>query len=250
MRERGKYIKELRENNNYTQEELAKKLYVSRQTISNIENNKCNISYELSKNMAKIFNIDVMDIFLGGEEEYIPKEEVNNFITSFGKKLNNRFKIITCSLGIIILTLVVLLSIVYLNLNYNTIKFYNLYGASNTYKVNDGLMILSKEKIILKLEVDNLFENNNQHKIQKIKLISNYNNNSNEIYSTDDNKLYIVDKYGYNEYFNYNHIINSTEKLSLIILYDDNKTEEINLDFYKIYENRKILFLKNKKVLH
>lgn len=245
----GKFIKELRVKNNYTQEELARKLFVSRQTISNIENGKCSISYELAEGIGKLFNIDAMDIILAGKSKDISKEEVSNIIISFGKRLNNKFKKIVCFLSVIIVILLLFLSIVYLNLNYNTIKFYNLYGISETYKVNNGLMVLSKEKMILKLEVDKSFDNNSNHKINKLSLIRKDNDKLEEIYSIDDDKIYLVDNYGYDEYFNYSNIVNSKEKLSIKIYYDDDKEEEIELNFNKIYENKKIIFFKKKNIL-
>lgn len=245
----GKFIKELRLKNNYTQEQLARKLFVSRQTISNIENGKCSISYELAESIGKLFNIDEMEIFLAGKSKDIPKEEVSNIIISFGKRLNNKFKKIVCFFSVIIVILLLLLSIVYLNLNYNTIKFYNLYGISETYKVYNGLLVLSKEKMILKLEVDKSFDNNNNNKINKLSLIREDNDKLEEIYSIDDDKIYLVDNYGYDEYFNYSNIVNSKEKISIMIYYDDDKEEEIELNFNKIYENKNIIFFKKKNIL-
>lgn len=245
----GNFIKELRVKNNYTQEELARKLFVSRQTISNIENGKCRVNYELAESIGKLFNIDAMDILLGGKSKNIPKEEVSNIIISFGKRLNNKFKKIVCFFSVIIIVLLLLLSIVYLNLNYNTIKFYNLYGISETYKVYNGLLVLSKEKMILKLELDKSFDNKSNHKINKVRLISSNNDGVKEIYKTDGEKVYLVDNYGYNEYFNYSNIVNYKDKLSIIVNYDDDKEEEIELNFNKIYENKKIIFFKKGNIL-
>ncbi len=44
--ELGNRLKELRKNNNINQDELAEKLFVSRQTISNWENDKSYLSYK------------------------------------------------------------------------------------------------------------------------------------------------------------------------------------------------------------
>lgn len=48
---------------NLTQEELAKKIRVSRQTIHAIENNKYVPSVHLSLKIAKFFNINLEEIF-------------------------------------------------------------------------------------------------------------------------------------------------------------------------------------------
>lgn len=52
---RGKY--------NFTQDDLSKKLEVSRQTINSIENNKYFPSLELGLKLSKIFGCKVDDLF-------------------------------------------------------------------------------------------------------------------------------------------------------------------------------------------
>ena len=56
-------------NNQITQEELAKKLEVSRQTINAIENGKFNPSVKLALIMAEFFECNVENIF------YLKKED-------------------------------------------------------------------------------------------------------------------------------------------------------------------------------
>lgn len=56
-------LKELREKRNLTQEMLATKLDVSRQTINSIETNKYVASLDLALKIAKFFNLKVEDIF-------------------------------------------------------------------------------------------------------------------------------------------------------------------------------------------
>ena len=55
--------------NQITQEELAKKMYVSRQTINAIENGKFNPSVKLALLMADFFECNVENIF------YLIKED-------------------------------------------------------------------------------------------------------------------------------------------------------------------------------
>lgn len=63
-------LKDLRESNNISQEQLAKDLNVSRQTIISIEKNKYKASLTLALKIAKKFNTSVEEIFLleKGEE--------------------------------------------------------------------------------------------------------------------------------------------------------------------------------------
>lgn len=56
-------IKICRKNLNFTQEELARKLQVTRQTINAIENNKYNPTLELAMKLARVLNTTVEDLF-------------------------------------------------------------------------------------------------------------------------------------------------------------------------------------------
>jgi putative transcriptional regulator len=56
-------ILELRKVKGYTQDELAKKCNVSRQTINAIENNRYDPTLQLAFKIAKVLNTTVDDIF-------------------------------------------------------------------------------------------------------------------------------------------------------------------------------------------
>ncbi|MDD3392533.1 MAG: helix-turn-helix transcriptional regulator [Bacilli bacterium] len=60
-------IKKIRKENDITQEYIAEKLGVTRQTIIAIENNKYNPSLELALKISKFFNKTIENIFY--EEE-------------------------------------------------------------------------------------------------------------------------------------------------------------------------------------
>ena len=61
-------IKDLRKQNNMTQEELAKACGVSRQTIISLENGRYNPSIILAFKIAKYFNMSIEEIFIYEEE--------------------------------------------------------------------------------------------------------------------------------------------------------------------------------------
>lgn len=56
-------VKEFREKKKLTQEDLASKLAVSRQTIISIESGRYVPSLELALKFAKVFNCKVEDLF-------------------------------------------------------------------------------------------------------------------------------------------------------------------------------------------
>ena len=62
-------IEELRKQRNIRQEDLAKLLGVSRQTISSLETGRYNPSIFLAHDIAKIFGMSIEEVFLFEEEE-------------------------------------------------------------------------------------------------------------------------------------------------------------------------------------
>jgi putative transcriptional regulator len=62
-------IKDLRKQNNMTQEELASLCKVSRQTIISLENGKYNPSIMLAHKIALIFKSSIEEVFIFEEEE-------------------------------------------------------------------------------------------------------------------------------------------------------------------------------------
>ena len=61
-------IKELRKENNATQEDLALAVGVTRQTIISLENGKYNASLQLAFKIAKYFNTNIENVFIYEEE--------------------------------------------------------------------------------------------------------------------------------------------------------------------------------------
>ena len=62
-------IEEIRKERGVRQEELAKALGVSRQTISSLENGRYNPSILLAYKIAKYFDMTIEDVFLFDEED-------------------------------------------------------------------------------------------------------------------------------------------------------------------------------------
>ena len=60
----GKQIKKFRQDLNLSQEELAKRCGVARQTVNAIENNKYNPTLVLAFNLAKELRVKVDELFI------------------------------------------------------------------------------------------------------------------------------------------------------------------------------------------
>ena len=62
-------IEEIRKARDVNQEELAKALGVSRQTISSLENGRYNPSIELAYKLSKYFGMPIEEVFIFEEAE-------------------------------------------------------------------------------------------------------------------------------------------------------------------------------------
>ena len=69
MRDIGKNIKELRIRAKLTQEELAEKLFVTRQTVSNYENGKSRPDVDMIVRIGEVLNADANTVIYGIPEE-------------------------------------------------------------------------------------------------------------------------------------------------------------------------------------
>ena len=61
----GKNIRNMRNKNKMTQDELAEKLFVSRQTVSNYETGKSNPDIDMLVKIAEVLNTDVNILIFG-----------------------------------------------------------------------------------------------------------------------------------------------------------------------------------------
>ncbi len=62
-------IEEIRKQKGITQEDFAKSLHVSRQTISSLETGKYNPSIFLAYKIARCFDMSIEDVFIFDEED-------------------------------------------------------------------------------------------------------------------------------------------------------------------------------------
>lgn len=78
----GKQIRQLRIQNKMTQDELADKLFVSRQTVSNYENGKSNPDLDMLMKLAEILDTDVNTLLYGIPVSPDKKKERKRLIIS------------------------------------------------------------------------------------------------------------------------------------------------------------------------
>lgn len=82
-------IKRLRKENNLTQEEMAKKLNVTRQAISNWENNRNLPDFEMIILIAKTFGVSLDELILGDKKmNKVEQTLINDGKRTRAKKFN------------------------------------------------------------------------------------------------------------------------------------------------------------------
>lgn len=123
----GKKITELRKKENITQEQLAEKIGVSRQTISKWELGETSPDIKQAKKLANIFQININEL-VGNFNNIILDKVISNEDKT--KKLSKSFKIIAIILGIILIIELTILTI---------ITAYNLTDGFVKYETKIGM---------------------------------------------------------------------------------------------------------------
>lgn len=87
----SKNIKKIRTEKNMTQDALAEKIHVTRQAISNWENDKTKPDIEALQSLAEAFEVEIEELIYGQKKEIIKSEDKT--------KEKNRIKIILAIIG-------------------------------------------------------------------------------------------------------------------------------------------------------
>lgn len=95
MMDIGKKVKELRHENNLTQQKMAQKIHIAQNTLSQIENNIANPSYDVLISISNLFQCST-DYLLGREDDFgnitIRNENPEPQISAEEKQLLENFR--------------------------------------------------------------------------------------------------------------------------------------------------------------
>ena len=191
----GKFIYELRKNNNLTQKEFADKLNVTAQAVSKWENGRGIPDIELIREISKKFNVDIESILEGEKIE---------------KKKNKK-------LIFLLLLIIPIIVVIYIFSN-NKFNFSSLKSNSNDWKVK-GVAAYSKDKKSIYIsDIEYLNNKNISDKYNVVECIL-YENNHNV-----DRKISQCGKIDKNKKYD----SSNARELSLLL-----KDIEFNVDNYK-----------------
>ena len=239
----GKFIKELRTEKNLSQNQLAEIIPITRQAISKWERNETiPDSFTLLK-LSEIFDVTINELLQGKRIEKPSIEELENttlnIIDDSNKKIIKHKLRFVYSIIIICLLIIGFLFYYFIN-SYNSIKVYTINQDDGQFTVSDGLLILTKQQVYLKLGSLKTPANT---VINNLKLV--YKTNQKELTLIEDkdlDKLLIRDYTGYNSF-----IINIKEKslinyLYLYITYNESEEQILKLNLKRDFVNNSILF--------
>lgn len=242
----GNFIKELRVKKGLTQDELADKLYVRRQSVSKWEMGITSPDTEKFKMLSEIFNVSIDELISG---EYISKkdaiaksEELKIKILNDVNTTKNKNKLLKKIIIAMFIVLILCFTFYYFVMTYNKFKIYYIAGSSDGISITDGLLFETNEKIFFQLGNVNIDE----EEILSTTIYYLNDGEENLIYQSDDyDNRYIQDNKNYPEYFNTN--VNSFIDNLYVKLKTKGKDYNIKLEHRLDYINNK-LFFKNKKI--
>ncbi len=194
----GKTIKEARKKKKINQEELAKHLHISRQTLSNWENDKYLPDINLTLDLCKYLGIELEQLFVGNVENL----NIQNIITNEKRKTFKKVGLFTMFIVIILSFLFFLLLAIF---NSNKIFVYKVSLDTEDFQLNNSLFIDSKVQKYFQFGtlLSNLEENK---KIDNYHIKLYYLKENRLILECDyEENLMIQEDYGYNEYFKNNN---------------------------------------------
>lgn len=239
----GNFIKELREEKKITQGELADILHVHRTAVNKWEKGKSIPLNDTLVLLSDYFNVSIDEILMG---ERSNKKNRNNLLLSLLQS-NRKSKAIIKYISIITSFLLIVFLVYYFFTTYNSIHVYMLYGEGQNYKVKDSLLIVSNEKVYLRIGNISKIKDTSNIDVNKITLYSETNSETKIIFTGDPSQL-LVEKRNNIELFSTSKLRNEYSNLYMLIDYN-NEEETIELSIKRDFQNKGLLFGKKKETI-
>lgn len=234
----GLFIRKLREEKGWNQETLANYLFCDRSRISKIENGNKLPSIEDFVKLGEIFDISFEEMISGERKnkknEVIIQNNFKDYILKSAANLKRRNLIIAFLLFVIVIIFLGV-TVLYFFQNYSSIRIYKFYGKSENYEINDGVLILSKEKIYF--DIKSIVP-----EVDSIEIFSEINNEKKSVYKGDCKNV-LNDLYGYSSIISYKEFINNEQKLYVRI-----NDEEIELNFIEDFKNDNLFYIEKETI--
>lgn len=245
----GKFIAECRKKKKLTQEEFASKINVTNKAVSRWETGRGIPDCSSFNSICNVLDITLEEL-LSGEKLTSENNDVTINYLAYKEKQRKK-NILYITLFSIFILLIMLLSIFFVN-NYKNINVYRIYGESENFVYREGFFINSNIKNIFKSGIISSKGKVNMSSISSYTLALSKDNQLYQIYSTsDDLDSFIIEDFGYDEYFYTDEEIDYPTNLYMIISYkieDIIYREKIELKSEKILTNNKFVYNKIDKI--
>lgn len=237
----GSIITNHRKKKNISQSDLAKKLFVTRQAVSNWENNKTRPDISVIFKLCKILDIDIK--LLVAMDDNITIEDI---IEVEKKKTTKRNLIFSSVIFIILVGIIFTLVIVF---NRNKFALYNVYLDSDEFALNNSIIVKSKVQnyfqlgtLVSKLDITNSDTEYN------IKLYKKCDDEERLVFEgTYTDNFYLTEKYGYGEYFEDGSTNLDKLYIEISFVVDGKKyVYNYKLRIEEKFKNDSLIYLKNK----
>lgn len=240
----GKFILELRTNKGWTQEELANMIPITRQAVSRWEQGKSIPDSSTLVILSEIFDVSINELLSGKKipKKEIVKESEKIALEIVDKHISMKKKIKRILISFISVFLIGIISFLcyYFFATYNSVKVYSIGGKSKNFYLQEGVMIVTKQKLFFKL--GNLIHSDDIE-VEKVTLSFKKDGKDKLLYDNHDLDRLIIENYGYEEYFYFDDLEDILKGIRMDIYYDD-KVESIDLVLYLSLSNNKFTFSK------
>lgn len=238
----GDFIRSLRESLKQSQQEFADMLFVERSTVSKWENGSSFPKNESLILICEKFDLTIDELLAGERSNSKNRITRNNIILSILNK-ERKLKVLNKYFMTLLFIVTFLFLTYYFFTTYNSIHVYLVYGSGTDYKINDGLLIMSNEKVYFKTGKI-LDKNNKLVSINKIELYSINNDDKKLLFIGEPDELLVQksDNIEIFENFKKKNFFNN-----IYINIKSNNNEELIKVTVKKDFNNKSLFLNLKK---
>ena len=247
QRKMGEFISQLSKEKNYSQEQLAELIPISRQAISKWEVGKSVPDCTTLVRLSEIFDVNINEI-LSGERKQNKKNNYDKVTLDLYKDRNKKYK--TIKILVISIVLIIISFFVYYFVNtYNTIKIYTADVSTENVEIHNSIFITTGNKFYFRL---GRLEKITEEEITGLNLYYVDKDNSKKtLYSCincEDYDIILVDFDGYNSLFNHNDISYILKNIKVEITYE-NFEETIDLKLKRVFRNNKLIFGKDYKIV-
>ena len=244
----GKFIYELRKGKNLSQYQLADMIPISRQAVSKWERGESVPDSQTLLQLSDIFDVTINELLTGERKDNNSIKDLEKTTLKILDESNNKSKRMKRNFHISVITILILLisflSYYFIN-SYNSIKVYTISGEGKTSYIKDGILLVTKKKVYIKLGKVTSLEDKN---INSIKLYYLNNNKKHFIVKNKDvDELFIADYNGYSEKIFITNLDKIMKNTYIEINYEDNNNDKIKLNFKKNYKNTNLFFKREKQ---